>query len=431
MAVPVLTAVTGAVWETDLVSELGRADHGVTVVRRCVDLAELLAAAATGTARAALLSSDLRRLDRDAVTRLAAAGVAVVGLYDPGDAEAERRLRQLGVAHLLAANAGAAAISVAVVRAVAEIGTEAARRAIGDPRGALPDLVPPPPAPPTPPGRGRLVAVWGPTGAPGRTTLAVTVADEASRLGVPTMLVDADAYGGVVAQALGLLDESPGLAAACRHAAAGRLDPPMLARLSLAIRPTLRVLTGIVRPERWPELRPSALDVVLDTARHLASLVVVDLGFCLERDEEIAYDTAAPRRNGAALATLYAADAVLCVGGADPVALQRLVRAVGDLRDVLPDCRPLVVVNRVRRGVVPGDPEREIAAALVRYVGVTDAVYLPDDAAATDAAIGLGRSLGDVAPDSPLRLALVALARRLAGLPSPTGSRRRRRRSVV
>ena len=199
----------------------------------------------------------------------------------------------------------------------------------------------------------------------------------------------------------------------------------------MAIRPTLRVLTGIVRPERWPELRPSALDVVLDSARHLASLVVVDLGFCLERDEEIAYDTAAPRRNGAALATLYAADAVLCVGGADPVALQRLVRAVGDLRDVLPDCRPLVVVNRVRRGVVPGDPEREIAAALVRYVGVTDAVYLPDDAAATDAAIGLGRSLGDVAPDSPLRLALVALARRLTGLPSPTGSRRRRRRSVV
>ena len=75
-----------------------------------------------------------------------------------------------------------------------------------------------------PAGRGRVVAVWGPTGAPGRTTVAVGVADEAARLGVSTLLVDADVYGGVVAQVLGLLDESPGLAGAARQASAGGLD---------------------------------------------------------------------------------------------------------------------------------------------------------------------------------------------------------------
>ena len=49
MAIPVLTAVSDAVWEADLVAALEPGDLGVTVVRRCVDLAELLSTAATGT----------------------------------------------------------------------------------------------------------------------------------------------------------------------------------------------------------------------------------------------------------------------------------------------------------------------------------------------------------------------------------------------
>jgi Flp pilus assembly CpaE family ATPase len=430
MGIPVLTAVTGAVWEAELVSELSRTDHGVTVVRRCVDLAELLSAAATGTARAALLSSDLRRLDQDAVARLAAAGVAVIALLAAGDTDAEHRLRQIGVEHVLGASAGAAATSAAVLDAVAKMSRPAAQAAVGDPRHALPDLATPPAPAPGVPGSGRIVAVWGPTGAPGRTTVAIGLADEASRLGVPAMLVDADVYGGVVAQALGLLDESPGLAAACRQAANGRLDPPALAQLAWAIRPTLRVLTGIGRADRWPELRPSALEVVLDQSRHLASLVVVDCGFSLERDEELAYDTTAPRRNGATLMVLDRADHVLCVGGADPIALQRLVRAVAELRELLPHRSPIVVVNRLRTVVVPGEPRREIAAALARHAGVAEATYLPHDGAAVDVSLGRGRTLAEIAPDSPLRHGLVALAARLTGVATPPLRRRRRREAA-
>ncbi len=54
--------------------------------------------------------------------------------------------------------------------------------------------------------------------------MAVTLAVEAARLGVETLLVDADTYGASVAQVLGLLDEAPGLAAAARAANSGRLD---------------------------------------------------------------------------------------------------------------------------------------------------------------------------------------------------------------
>ena len=58
--------------------------------------------------------------------------------------------------------------------------------------------------------------------APPRHTLAAEVASR----GGEVLLVDADTYGGCVAQSLGLLDEAPGIAAACRAAEQGSLDLP-------------------------------------------------------------------------------------------------------------------------------------------------------------------------------------------------------------
>lgn len=425
MSLPVLTAVTGAVWESELVGALADSDHGLTVVRRCVDLADLLSVASTGTARAVLLSADLRRLDRESVSRLGSARVAVVGLADPADTHSERRLRQLGVAHVLAADSGPAAISAAVVAAVEDISAGRGPASdVGDPRAALPDLPARQPAAEAMTGPGSVVAVWGPTGAPGRTTVAVGLADEAARLGVPSLLIDADTYGGAVGQVLGLLDESPGVAAAARQAGNGTLDVTVLARLAWAVSPSLRVLTGITRADRWPELRPSSLDVVLELARELAAFTVVDCGFCLEQDEEVSYDTVAPRRNAATVAILAAADVVLCVSGADPVSLQRTVRALAELREFLPEVAPRIVVNRVRKIVVPGDPRREIAAALARFAHVAAAAYLPQDVEAADSALAAGRTLADVSTKSPLRLALRGLAAELSGAAVPARARR-------
>lgn len=425
--VPVLAAVTGSAWEASLVAGLERTPTGITVVRRCVDLADLLAAASTGTARAALLSAELRRLDRDALSRLAAAGVAVVGLYTPGDEAAEVRLRQLGVRHVLAADAppGEIAAAVAVALQAQDPPDDGLTRASWSrPLDALPDEPAVEEEPPVAePGSGRLVAVWGPTGAPGRTTVAVNVAAELAAAGTATLLADGDVYGGVVAQVLGLLDEAPGLAAATRMANNGALDLPGLARAAPQLSPRLRVLTGISRAERWPELRPAALEQVWQLARSLAAVTVVDCGFCLETDEEISFDTMAPRRNGATLATLVRADTVLAVGAADPVGLQRLVRGLAQLREAVPEAAPRVVVNRLRRGPVGADPERQVREALDRYAGVTDVTFVPDDREAVDAALLQGRPLADVAPDSPARRALAGVA---AGLVGRAGPPRRR-----
>ncbi len=435
MSVPVLTAVTGASWEAALVASLERSPAGITVVRRCVDLPDLLAAAAAGTARAVLLSAELRRLDRDALSRLAAARVAVVGLVAPGDDAAEQRLRQLGLQHVLPADAPAGDIAAAVTQALQEsTGSDAFSGAYSEPLAALPDLDEQPTSAgrhvaagfeaPVEAGTGMLVAVWGPTGAPGRTTVAVGVASELAHAGVASLLADADVYGGVVAQVLGFLDEAPGLAAAARLANNGQLDLAALAKVAPVAGPGLRVLTGISRAARWPELRPSALEQVWSLARSLAAVTVVDCGFALEQDEELSFDTAAPRRNGATLVTLERADVVLAVGAADPVGMQRLVRGLAELREAVPSAAPRVVVNRVRRATVGNDPHAQLTAALERYAGIPDADFVPDDRDALDRAVLEGRVLAEVAADSPARQALARLAASLVGRPAPRAQRR-------
>jgi Flp pilus assembly CpaE family ATPase len=436
VSLPILTAVTDAVVEAGLVSAFDRADLGVTVVRRCVDLPDLLAAATTGAARAALLSADLRRLDREALARLGHAGVAVVGLVAPGDEAGERRLRQLGVVAVITAAAAADEVAGAVVdaaRALATRGPVAISHGFSEPvvgYGTTPALDPADQEDDErlvgSAGGGRLVAVWGPTGAPGRTTVALSLAAELAGLGAATLLVDADSYGGTIGQLVGLLEEAPGLAAAARAANQGMLDVPRLAVLCRDLGDGLRVLPGIARPSRWPELRPSALENVLELSRRLAQFVVVDCGFCLEADEELSFDTSAPRRNGATHAVLAAADTVIAVTSAEPVALVRFVRGLADLRELIPGVEPLVVVNRLRASVGGGDPRKEISRALSRHTGTEPAALVPYDLAAFDAAQAAGQLLRDVAPASPARAAIRDLATRLTGR-AARGQRPRRR----
>jgi MinD-like ATPase involved in chromosome partitioning or flagellar assembly len=276
------------------------------------------------------------------------------------------------------------------------------------------------------PSRAPVIAVWGPTGAPGRTTIATTLAAELAGRGTEVLLVDADTYGGCVAQALGLLDEAPGIAAACRAAEQGLLDLPALSRIAPEVVSGLRVLTGLPKAERWPEVRAAALERVLELSRSLVQVVLVDCGFCLEDDEELSYDTVAPRRNEATLTSLAASDLVVAVGGADPIALQRLVRGLQALGTV-PSGQPVPVVNRVRAAAVGSRPESRIADSLLRFAGLTSVRFVPEDAAALDGALLAGRSLVEHAPESPVRHAVADLATALVPWSAPADRRRERR----
>ena len=430
MSSGVLTAGNGQTWENDLVAALDRPGTGLTVVRRCVDIADVLAVAATGQVSVVLVSAGLRRLDTDAVQRLLSGGVAVIAICPAGDQRARERLDRIGVTACVADDAGPAALVAAARTAAAglrtdDAGRRSSQRAVADPRSAFDDGesgdrapgVSEPAMPEDPPPAGRVVAIWGPAGSPGRSMLAGNLAAEAAESGVPTLLVDADVYGGVQSSAFGLLDESPGLAGACRLAANGRLDLTELTRLVWAVGPALRLLTGISRADRWPEIRPSSLPAVLAVCRSMARLTIVDCGFCLEADEEITFDTVAPRRNGATLAVLADADEVVVVGSADPPGMERLVRGLAELGEMVPEATPTVVLNRSRRSAASTE---ESAAALARFSGLSVRASLPEDRAATDRAWQLGVPLLQAASGSALRKGVRQLAAALAAAGIPT-----------
>ncbi len=257
----------------------------------------------------------------------------------------------------------------------------------------------------------RIIAVWGPSGAPGRTTLAIELAVELARGGRHVALVDADTHAPSLALQLGLADEGPGFAAACRQAERGGPDGAELARIAVPLGRGVDVLTGINRPARWPELTESRVAGALEACRGWADFTVVDVAASLERDEEIVSDLEGPRRNAATLAALAAADHVVAVAAADPVGVARFLRAHGELRATIGATPISVVANRLRPGALGIDARGQVRRTLERFGGIRDVWFVPSDARSTDAALLAGRSVADIAPKSPLTLAV----RRLVG----------------
>lgn len=496
MTQPLVTAVAPR-WEVDLAAALSRSAQ-VRVVRRCADVAELVGVVSAGVGRVAVVSSDLRGLDRTVVDTLTAQDVLVLGVHPPGDEAAERLLRRWGVRVTAPADVGAAELDRVVAQLLGppddpadqdgrvpgpgpEGRPPATAAPAGRPQGPArrsPDVPDGRAGPSQPIGRaggaaevpaeasdrrpsdlaagddgqldrpastsvkerregppaagpddrqpdgghddgdrreaGEIVVVWGPVGSSGRSTVAANLAAELADPSSPVLLVDADTYGASQAQLLAVLDEVPGVAAAARAADQGTLDRDVLARLAPEVRPGLRVLTGLPRADRWPELRDVALADVLEECRRSARWTVVDVAPPLEQDEELSFDTLAPRRNGAALTALGAADRVVVVGTGDPVGLQRLVRGLDELggHSVAPRS---VVVTRVRSGPVGPDPGRRIQETLTRFAGTGPVHLVPEDRDGLDAALLHGRVLAEVRPRSAARTALVELADVVAG----------------
>ncbi len=271
---------------------------------------------------------------------------------------------------------------------------------------------------PQPVGPHRVIAVWGPHGAPGRSTLAIQLAVELSRTGRRTALVDADTVAPSLALLLGLSDDAPGVAAACRRAERGALDSAELTRLATTVATgggDIEVLPGINRPSRWPELSSTRLRATLGACREWIEDTVVDVADAFDADDEVTYDLAGPRRHAATSVSLSEADLIIAIASADPLGISRFVRDHAELRRLTAPTPVTVVVNQVRPGPLGIDARGQVRRTLERFAGITEVVFLPSDQRAADAALLHARPMTDVAPRSPY----VAAVRRLAATLSP------------
>lgn len=208
--------------------------------------------------------------------------------------------------------------------------------------------------------RGTVIAVWGPVGSPGITSVAIALAVLASRDGRTVALCDADSRGASISIALGLIDDVPGFAAACRLAGRDEFTQSEFRRLALAphqLDGRLSVLTGLPRASRWSETAAPKARKVVAAIRQWSDVVVVDVGSGIEENEWI---DGAPQRDGGSRAILADADIVVAVGQCDAVGISRFIRGLDELKDLC--VNPLVVVNRATR-----QSAREAKDALQRF----------------------------------------------------------------
>lgn len=412
--VVVLIVAAGAPWESEALAALG-ARSDVVVLKRCVDIDDLLATASAGQAEVAVVGLDAPGFDAPAVDHLRRHGV-----------------RPVAVAPEAALDGGRArGARIGVTTVLADDDPDALVEAVRHPPSAPVALSPPPTASPglTTGRGGRVVAVWGPAGAPGRTTVAAGLAAVLATRG-PTVLVDADPYGGSVAQVLGILDEVSGLLAAARLVGAGSLAEGFDG-VPRALDAHLGVVTGLPRPDRWTEVRQGTVDDLVEVARARAH-VVLDTGFSLEEDPVHDYG-ARPGRNQITVEALRAADEVVAVGSADPVGLSRLARGLVELRECVGPVPVRLVVNRMRPTL--GWSERDVVSMVSGFARPIGLHFLPDDQEAADRALVTGRTLTESAPDSALVRGLTAVADAVGPPSARTGpagwSGRLRRRTAA
>jgi len=401
--------------EQRLVAEAGR--HGHRVVARCSGADDLAAQLQTARPELAVAAAAPQYLSSRVVAACDAIGVRL--LVVAGSVQERRFAATLGVVDPVDAP-----FEWGAGRPPADAGVDEETRR----RPARVVAVPLEADAPT--RRGSVVAVWGPSGAPGRTSLAIALAAELadahvsrpSDRGSTIALADADTHAASIAPALGLLDEAPGFAAACRLAGSGALEPAQFERIAQphrAGRGEVHVLTGIGRASRWPELTAERVSGVLTAARDWADVTVVDVAASFEADEELMTDLNAPRRNAATIEVLRSSDLIVAVGAADPIGLSRYLRAHADLAELVEPDRILTVINKVRSSAIGLNAAAQVRQTLARFGGIEAPVLVPWDPAGFDAALLSGRALLDAAPRSAARVAIRELGERVRANVAP------------
>lgn len=258
---------------------------------------------------------------------------------------------------------------------------------------------------------GRLVACWGSAGS-GKTSVSVNLSFELASLGKRVLLVDLDSYRPAVAALLGLVDAGPGITAVLRLARSGRLNLEELDRLGQEIsfgKQSLRVITGMNSPARWPELDGPGLSELFSFAKENFDFTIVDVAGELE--EGLFSQVSSVQRNFAATETLRVADLALGLFAADQVGVNRFLF---DMQEAGFEFWP--IANRVRSSVLGRNPERQLRDTMFRKAQLKIHTTIPEDGAAMDISQQRAQPLLLAAKSSKTREAIRLLALEVADL---------------
>lgn len=349
------------------------------VTRRCVDTAEVLAAALAGVGEVALIDH-LLGVERTLIHRLRQAGVLTV-VVGPGSSRAV--VEEFGAIHL----------DVETPDLADDLAQALDGQEVPSPLGPAEEEPEPP--------RG-IIAITSAWGSHGRTTVAVNLAAELAGRGPRPLLIDADVWGGSIKQYLGLDPDGAGLAAAVRAVERGTLDVDGLTRLTESAY-GIHVLGGLNKSDRWREVSGAGLSSLWEAVQQWPGHVVIDAPVRLAAGDEDNHF--GPDPNSMWQAVTQAATTICMVASADTVGIHRFVNVYLDGEAKVDN----TVINRLRSSAGGPRAKESVLELLNRFTGITDPFLVPDDPA-VDRAVLEGVPLRLLASRSPARLAIQALA---------------------
>jgi MinD-like ATPase involved in chromosome partitioning or flagellar assembly len=258
-----------------------------------------------------------------------------------------------------------------------------------------------------------VIAVSGPYGSSGKTTVAINIALELSAEKARVLLIDAHTQGPSVANHFLLSEQPPGLAAALRISNQQRFDLEQLERVSFQFqKSSLRIMPGS-QSLHGQSFDESAIGSMLAIAKQSFDFTVVDLSAVPVDD--LSQQAALTR------SILAQADKSVLVALADPVGIFRLLNVETTALELTSE--PLLVINRVRNSVI-SQARSEIAITLQRLSSLEPKAYLPDDPSHIDQALKTGVPATFLSRSGTFRQALTGFVRaELLGLKGQLDSR--------
>jgi MinD-like ATPase involved in chromosome partitioning or flagellar assembly len=256
----------------------------------------------------------------------------------------------------------------------------------------------------------RSVCIWGPPGAPGKSTLALNLACELALAGSRVLLVDLDTYSPSLSEHFGLNDHQPGLAAAARLVGQDRLDEEQIKRLSVSFeagKGNLSILTGLSTSSRWPEITRSKTEGLITAAKACFDYVVLDVGSPLE--PAVRQVGGAVDRNIAARTALEFSDHVFAVLASDPIGVKRFLDEFERLHELAPDA--FIIANRLRNSAIGARAKQQVEDLIQQHCRRPVSGFIPADFESCDRALFEMVPLAMMKRSSPARQAIAQLAR--------------------
>ena len=357
--------------------------RGFTIVRRCVEATDVLAAASIDDHAALVIDMDTPRLSADiiaAVLRGDDRMIVAIG----ADADAVHRARAWGLPRVVE-GLGADLID----RVAGELRTPGEHvQTTGIEGASLPSAA-------TTDTRRGLTVVYGPSGAPGRSTVALGLAEAWSQAGDRVCLVDADTIGPSLSLLVGMTEDVSGLLVASRYADQGALDARSLGTACRRLGGRLWLLSGIGSAERWQQVRPRSLERVLAVCAANFDRVVIDTGPLLALpDHDDAVTAGGPRRDGTTMTALSMSRALVIVTQPEAVSMLRLTAELPALLKLVDHSHVTVVANRASR-------RDKHARSRVVEVLAESGIRLPVFTIPDDASISSSRRTGSLLAENP------------------------------